>query len=538
MASNKPYKPYGQRSNGGNHGDVFTSQEVVKFMLDLVGYTPNKDLSRFTILEPSCGDGQFIVEIAKRLRESARLYHFDANKVFNQQVYGYDIDPEKIAQCKERLESIDFHTIGSNIAVANFLICEVPSVDIVVGNPPYVRYENIPHNDRMFYKQCFKTFHYRPDLYVLFFEKTLKLLKPQGKHCFICANRWMKNEYGKKLRSLIAQNYRLDTIINMERANVFQENVLAYPAITLIENQLPETSFRYSEIENTSSISNLSFERRDHPKQDDWTSVFSKAVTNESFCTIEQLGYKIGIGVATGADKIFISSDLPKYVEPELLLPAINARNLSGDRLQWNGDYPLNPFSPNGELIRLSDYPMAYKYLVSHREELEKRHIAKKNRAHWYKTIDRIHPNLKSMAKILLPDISGNSYIFVDEGNYYPLHNIYYITGQDVTRLKLLSAFLMSKMIRRQLQEITNNMNGGFPRWQSQYLRKLRIPDVRIISDDVIEQLVLCYDNRDYESINRIVESLLLSSRQSQEKQPPRYSELTIDFDMAGESFA
>ena len=131
-------------------------------------------------------------------------------------------------------------------------------------------------------------------------------------------------------------------------------------------------------------------------------------------------------------------------------------------------------FPPSGFLTR---YPQAARYLESHKERLADRHVARKNSSKWYKTIDRINPQLRTEAKILLPDMSGNRYIFVDEGQFYPLHNLYYVTGHSVRKLKILSAILMSDIIRRQISSITNNMNGGFPRWQSQYLRKLKVPD-------------------------------------------------------------
>ena len=51
---------YGLRSNGGLHGDVYTSPDVVRFMLDKVCYTEDRDLSFVRILEPSCGDGEFV----------------------------------------------------------------------------------------------------------------------------------------------------------------------------------------------------------------------------------------------------------------------------------------------------------------------------------------------------------------------------------------------------------------------------------------------------------------------------------------------
>ena len=57
------------------HGDVFTSPEIVSYMLDLVGYTADKDLGKTSILEPSCGEGEFVIEIVRRLQD-VNLTHF------------------------------------------------------------------------------------------------------------------------------------------------------------------------------------------------------------------------------------------------------------------------------------------------------------------------------------------------------------------------------------------------------------------------------------------------------------------------------
>lgn len=499
---------YGLRTNGNGHGDVPTSPKVVKYMLDLVGYVSCRNLSDVKILEPSCGDGEFIIEIAKRLKESALVYGFNVQEAFQQCVYGCDIVTEKIERCKQRLETLGFDTTLSQIKVSDFLQSRLPEMDIVVGNPPYVRYENIPAIQLDFIKKSFPTFHYRADLYIPFFEKSLRLLKPNGQHCFICANRWLKNEYGKKLRRLVASCFRLEKIINLEHADAFQEEVLAYPAITLIANSRTAPTFEYAEIDKVSELTALKMENREMPISDDWTMAFNRTVNSAHLYTIEELGFKIGIGVATGADTVFISSQLPDVVEHELLLPALNAKDLRGDQLNWHGEYLLNPYSSSGELIDLSRYPLAAKYLGSHQDRLTKRHVAQKNVSRWYKTIDRILPQLKSEAKILLPDMSGNRYIFIDEGNYYPLHNLYYITGHSVRELKILSTILMSNNIRQQIGNITNNMNGGFPRWQSQYLRKLKVPNIGLLDKALCDQLINCYDIRDYDKINTLVDQI------------------------------
>ena len=88
---------YGERKNGGQHGDVFTSPLVVRFILDKVGYTPDKDLSSIRILEPSCGEGEFVEEIAKRLITSSHLHGFDAVEAFDKNVRAFDIDKEKVS---------------------------------------------------------------------------------------------------------------------------------------------------------------------------------------------------------------------------------------------------------------------------------------------------------------------------------------------------------------------------------------------------------------------------------------------------------
>ena len=503
---------YGLRMNGCAHGDVFTSPEVVRYMLDLAGYSASRNLSKIMVLEPSCGDGAFVVEIAKRMKASASRYHFDFDDAFNRSVYACDVDEDKIKECKRKLRELGIVPSDTCIRVADFLVDDVPKVDLVVGNPPYVRYENVPEENRIFYKETFETYHYRADLYVPFFEKTLRCLKSGGKHCFICANRWQKNEYGKKLRRLIAQKYRLESVVDLERADAFREKVLAYPAITLISDRSPSSMVAYAQVDAVNALSKVLFDMRPSPKNEEWSCIFNNMVVDENLYTIEELGFKIGIGVATGADRVFISRDLPQLVEKELLLPALNAKNLSGNTLRWNGEYLLNPYALNGNLIKLDDYPKVAKYLNAHRERLSQRHIAKKNEAKWYKTIDRINPELKDKSKILLPDISGNSFIFIDQGNYYPLHNLYYITGNSLRDQKILSSFLMSDSIRFQISSVTNNMNGGFPRWQSQHLRKLRLPNIKKIETDVADLLVKSYDQRDFAMMNKLVREVFESS--------------------------
>lgn len=495
---------YRTRNNGGQHGDVFTKHCVVSYMLDLVEYTSNRDLSCVSINEPSCGEGEFLIEIIKRLAASAAQYGFDLNTAFHKQVSASDIDARKVLFCIERIkrEFPEIKNPGMRIFVEDYLLMSHEAVDIVVGNPPYIRYEQIPEEKLQVYKQRFHTFYYRADIYVLFFEKSLQQLKKNGKHCFICANRWMKNTYGKMLRKMVACHYSLERIINMEEADAFDEEVLAYPAITLIESHSSNGKTLYAETNNVEELPTLQIKALDAPTDDDWLRMFNSDSVLTELPLIEAQGFKIGIGVATGADKIFVSKELKGVVEDEVLLPAINSKDLQGNNLKWGKHYLLNPYDANGRLIRLEDFPKTKKYFESHRERLTDRHKAKKNPTNWYATIDKIQAPLTWQAKILLPDISGNTFVFVDEGQYYPLHNIYYITRGSLRKLQLLAALLMSDFIHDQLNKMTNKMNGGYARWQSQYLRRLHVPTISDIPDNLANAILTCYYERDIEGIN------------------------------------
>lgn len=496
---------YGLRSSGKAHGDVFTRSEVVRAMLDIAGYQESKNLSHIRILEPSCGIGDFLVEILRRLKVSATMFNFDFGKAVCDNIVACEIDAEKIEKCKQCLHEHGFQTNLVKFIAGDYLNSSVGNFDVVVGNPPYVRYENIPAKSRAEYKKMFKSFHYRPDLYVMFFEKSLMALNAGGRCVLISPNRWLKNEYGRKLRKLVAGHFHVEKIIDMEKVDAFQEEVLAYPCITSIVRAGSQTTtyFKIERLESLQNLNECSNRREVKLEGDEWANMYSQR-SGDKLSGIESMGFHIGIGVATGADKVFVSKDLPNLVEKELLIPAISARDLRNNSFKWHGQYLLNPFCSNGDLIDLELYPRAAFYLDGYGQKLKARHVAQKNPRLWYRTIDRIQASLRFKPKILLPDMSGNSMVFVDNGEFYPQHNIYYISGQEIDSLKALAALLMSDIARSQLASLSNCMNGGYPRWQSQYLRQLRLPSVLIIDEEIRKSLVKAYEAADLTTINRI----------------------------------
>ena len=493
---------------------VLTKPIVVETMLNRVGYSQNHDLSDIRVIEPSAGDGAFAIKIIERLYHSSLKFDFSFQKALSNLIF-FELDKEMSILLRERIESTlnKYATIVPDelIRIEDFLLSKSDKCDLIIGNPPYVRHENIPEEKKDIYRRNFSTFRHRSDLYIGFYEKGLRLLNEDGALSFICSNRWLKNQYGESLRSLIQQNYSLEEIIDLEETCPFEEEVIAYPAITTIRNSKNQTKANYYLIDDIAKLRNINKEfgitrTLNIANSKNWFSyVWSGEVHEKFLTTIEIQGFNIGIGVATGLDEVFIRNDFKSLVEHDLLLPILTSKDLKNNNLNWSGNYILNPFDNKGKLIELTKYPKAKEYLESHRKVLERRHVAKKNSQYWYKTIDRIKPSLTSQDKIILPDISGNTHLFIDKGKFYPHHNLYYITGGNHNKLVILASILESDFIRNQLLELGTTMNGGYPRWQSQNLKKLRIPIIDAMPKETSDALIQAYGDKDYKTINKLV---------------------------------
>jgi hypothetical protein len=150
-----------------------------------------------------------------------------------------------------------------------------------------------------------------------------------------------------------------------------------------------------------------------------------------SFPLIEEVGCKVGIGVATGADKAFIGDYESMDVEPSRKVRLATTRDILSGEVKWQGQGVINPFEDAGGLVDLNAYPRLRAYLDARREVIQGRHVAKKSPASWYRTIDRITPSLTQKPKLLIPDIKGSAHIVFEKGALYPHHNLYFVTSDE-----------------------------------------------------------------------------------------------------------
>ena len=518
-------------------GVVYTKPWVVELVLDLAGYVPDRRLAELVALEPSAGDGAFLSAMVRRLVESCERHGIpltDAGRA----IQAFEIDPgaaeRAVGVVCETLKQLGVPAATAAklarqwIKTADFLEASLcfPIADFVIGNPPYIRLEEIPASKAAFYRSGFSAMRGRADIYVAFYQAALYQLKPGGVCAYICADRWMLNDYGSALREFITtEGYNVRHVIEAHDVPAFETEVSAYPAVTIIarEKQGPVTVSKALpgiEKEKTQSLVRSITSLGSSPgirtaRFPDWfhgtepwpcSSPEALKLLKHLEATCFPLeckitGTKIGIGVATGADKVFISRDKPD-IESDRILPLALASDLENGQVQWSGHCMANPWNANG-LVDLADYPRLNKHLQPHHELLSSRHTAKKDRSeNWHKTIDRVSLPLIKKHKLYIADIKDRLLPALDTGKTYPQHNLYWITS-DTWDLKVLGALLMSAVGEFFIHCYGVRMRGGYLRFQAQYLRRICVPDPASISPKLAESLRQAFDTQDFELATR-----------------------------------
>lgn len=488
-------------------GVVYTKRWVVELLLDLCGYYSGKNLVDVLAIEPAAGDGAFLGPMVERLVESCRIFGRSLSEC-QHSLIAYELNEKSVARARTVVHHLLLshgvrHQLAKRLAEAwvvqgDYLFdADSGQADFVVGNPPYIRLEEIPEETASVYRSAYPTMRGRADLYVAFFEAALRQLKAGGVCAFICADRWMRNQYGAELRQLITSAYSVELLLSMHNANAFHDEVDAYPAITVIRHKKQQSTVVASVDQEAEKIqpqqlaTTLQRVSRGILPQgihravvktwfkgtDPWPCHSPEQLSllrrlEDQFPLLE-MNAKVGIGVATGNDGVYITTDA-KLVEPSRLLKLALAKDLAGGTMRWSGHYLVNPWNHDG-LVNLKAYPKLQAYYEHHATALKKRHTAEKSADKWYKTIDRVSHALTDTHKLYIPDIKNTLEPVLDRGETYPHHNLYFIQS-DEWDLEVLGGLLMSKVGQFFIESYGVRMRGGYLRFQAQYLRRIRVP--------------------------------------------------------------
>jgi adenine-specific DNA-methyltransferase len=524
LVPERPYQPTESR------GVVYTKRWVVDLLLDLAGYRPGEDLIDAVAIEPAAGDGAFLGPMIQRLLESCRIHK---RRILDcaGSLAAYELDEGSASRARRlAVRTLEDGGVSSRDAEGlasawvrsdDYLFAQLSDADFVVGNPPYVRLEDIPEQTAGGYRSAYPTMRGRADLYIAFFEAALRQLRPGGVCAFICADRWMRNQYGATLRGLVTSGFSVKAIIEMHDADAFHDEVDAYPAITIIMRESQGSAIvatAGADLERVSApalfaaLSTVGGRTHHSPLPglraavvenwfkgtDPWPLHSPEQLRllrrlEDRFPALESYA-KVGIGVATGNDEVFITKN-PDLVEPSRLLKIALARDLCTGALKWSGHFLVDPWDKRG-LVDLKKYPRLKAYLERHEVALKNRHTAKKNSKGWYKTIDRVNHALASRSKLYIPDIKDTLEPVLDDGQTYPHHNLYFIESEEWD-LEVLGGLLISAVGQFFVESYGVRMRGGYLRFQAQYLRRIRTPQPGEISACLAERLRAAFRNRD-----------------------------------------
>ena len=389
-----------------SNGVVYTPEWIIELIHNFV--LP-KDLGDISVCDPACGDGAFLVDVADRICQQAAASEEFAPYVRSlEQLTGFDIDTEAMRECKSRLD-LTLAQYFTNIGIRwNLHVVDginqahhepwLGKFDYVVGNPPYVRIQHLERDRReLIQSGDWRCMNGCTDLYVLFFEYGLKLLKMNGSLCYITPNSWLKSNAGKSLRNFLSK-IQIDYLLDFDADQVF-EQVTTYTAITkVIKAPRSEPSkvdrFVAGEIVKNNRLVNY---------KDKWFVAHEEpqCLTNESTDMVLGDLAKINVGIQCLAERVFILP-VERYEDDiavctndgdEILIELDVAKRIYKASVMRDGKDKANriiiyPYDNRGNLLpedEIKDcYPRTYEWLTRNKEILLQRDKGVRQSYQWY----------------------------------------------------------------------------------------------------------------------------------------------------------
>lgn len=450
-------------------GHVSTPQAIVDRMVAKL-FSKRRPTAADLLLDPGTGDGIFARSVLQWCREEG---------LRPPRIVAVELDPDLAEEATCSLAAAR----NVKVVVGDFLQTTLPKADFVIGNPPYVPIDSLTLVERTAYRDRFVTAVERFDLYLLFFERALKLLKPGGRLCFITPEKFEYVHTATPLRKLLAQ-------CSVEEIEHVGEDtfpgLVTYPTITTLTQRPP----RHGQETAVSFRDGARWSVRLPSNGSSWNPVFHGIGSPERGThTLEELCIRISCGIATGADSLYVhhARALPPSLQ-ELAYPTVSGRQLGlhGPVGVESSSVMLVPYDTEGRLLSEDRLGELLKFLsrpdITRR--LKERSCVAEGRREWYKFHDNVPLRDILRPKILCKDITQEPHFWADEdGKFVPRHTVYYLVPRDGVDLQGLLSYLNSKNAAKWLKGSCQRAASGFYRVQSATLK--RLPISKEIFDDL-----------------------------------------------------
>lgn len=302
-------------------GQVFTPQYLVADILDFAGYSGTAILHKHTI-DNSCGDGAFLVEMARRYCAAFCRAHGDGeNGALAQQlatfIHGIEKDEASHAACMERMRQLEnelnLPPVAWDIRCADALQVRDfdGRMDFVVGNPPYVRVHNLESSFAQVKQHAFCGGG-MTDLYLVFYEIGLHMLAAGGRLCYIAPSSWINSVAGQHMRAYLQSTGCLRAIADLGHFQPFAATT--YTAITLLEKTGGMRQFDYYSYTGEKALHFVDALPYNEAFFDDVLFLGSRQTLHELRAIKTSTSpprVEVKNGFATLADDVFIADEFP-----------------------------------------------------------------------------------------------------------------------------------------------------------------------------------------------------------------------------------
>ncbi len=378
-----------------------------------------------------------------------------------------------------------FHWVMEFFEIFNDQSNQDIGFDIIIGNPPFIRIENIEEPEKSLYKNNFQLAEKRFDIFILFYELCKSLLKEKGYLCLVSSNKFIKSQTAENMRSFIKSNFSIREILNFNNFNVFPGVNIKTLLLFLLKAKERQI-FPYISINNKKfKLTSLSMQLiEDNKKTETFLEPFSiyqiddnkldlvswefypkfvqniiKKIESNDIVKLKSLIQSNRQGVVTAANDVFIVGKdvIEDYqIEPEFFYKIVKGEEIRRwKKISWNNRYLIYPYNYNEktktrERIDLSSNKNKNitKYLLEKEVELKDRYCVKSGNKEWFELHDPVSPKYFLSKKIMFPDISLEPSFSVDlTGDLFSLDTNYSIIIKDENQLFFILAILNSYVL-------------------------------------------------------------------------------------------
>ena len=367
--------------------------------------------------------------------------------------------------------------------------------DCIIGNPPYIQLQKMGTDADALQKMNYDTYERTGDIYCLFYEMGMKLLRKGALLSFITSNKWMRAGYGKILRGHISSNYNPTLLIDFANNKIFDSATVLVNILSLEKCNNKGQTLSCS-VEDGFDVSKLSDYVQTHIQISSFKSDDTWSILNEIELSIKQKVEKAGIplknwdvemyrGVLTGFNDAFIiTSDKREEIlsncvddserdrTAELIRPILRGRDIRRYGYEWADLWLIN--THNGvkdslERIKVEDYPAIKLHLDYYWDKIESR--ADKGDTP-YNLRNCAYVDEFSKPKMVWGNLNTKgSYALAPEDMFINAPACMIVPGSPY-----LLAMLNSKVADYYIRNLGVVRNGGFFEYKPMFVEQIPVP--------------------------------------------------------------